>query len=37
MSRRAARAAAEEWLEAFQLAHKANVQVDALSGGWPGS
>ena len=33
MSRQAARAAAEKWLEAFQLAHKAKVHVGALSGG----
>ncbi|MGI8628636.1 MAG: ABC transporter ATP-binding protein [Solirubrobacteraceae bacterium] len=33
MDRRAARDAADQWLEAFQLTHKAKVQVGALSGG----
>jgi ABC-2 type transport system ATP-binding protein len=33
MRSKAAREAADRWLEAFQLAHRAKVQVDALSGG----
>ncbi|MDQ6605782.1 MAG: ABC transporter ATP-binding protein [Actinomycetota bacterium] len=33
MGRRAARAAAEYWLEVFHLEHKAKVAVDTLSGG----
>ena len=33
MKNRAARAAADRWLEAFGLGHRAGVRVDALSGG----
>lgn len=33
MSPRAARCAADRWLEAFRLAHKGGAQVEALSGG----
>ncbi len=33
MKRRAARAAADRWIEAFGLGHRAGVMVDALSGG----
>ncbi len=33
MGSRAAREAADRWLEAFQLAHRARVRVDTLSGG----
>jgi len=33
MSRRDARAAADQWLETFHLAHRAKAQVETLSGG----
>jgi len=33
MGVKAARAAADQWLEAFRLTHKAKARVDALSGG----
>ena len=33
MRAREARAAADEWLEAFQLSHRANAEVEELSGG----
>ncbi|HEX6538999.1 MAG TPA: ATP-binding cassette domain-containing protein [Candidatus Dormibacteraeota bacterium] len=33
MSARAARAAADQWLEAFQLSHRAKAEVEELSGG----
>ena len=33
MGGRASRRAAQEWLEAFRLSHKANARIDELSGG----